>query len=603
MIERPSTSSEIRGMMRFNMKRMGWPDLLRAGTAGRVLIFLGMVLPLSLRAEEARERELLHPDAVFVLEVQKPLDWAKHPLLNQVYSAVTESRQLKSVLETPEFQRVLAARDFLQTASGQEWDKALSQMTAGGVWLGVTPKPNERATLIISAANPDVWTQLESALLSTLKSLGQEPPPSETYRDIKSYRVEKSFIAVVGHRLVAASHEADLKRMIDELLKQPATGPMAAEAQPSFTLMVDWKTVRKLPGLAKAYERPSSDAAQVAIFGGWLDVLGSTERLTASLSWPEKSSEILLNLTASPVDADAPLAGFFAQSPSDALAPFLDPPGTIYSASWFRDYRALWDHRADVLTEESVQKMEKGDSDVRQQFSVFGVAFTPSELFKALGTEFRVVLARSEKTEYRVELENRLPAAALCVSLRDEEAFLKQAEPLSRAIGLLTAFGEVKMLTKTTEHAKAQLKGLWFRDDEKAAGEGNRVRYNFNPTWTVAREHFIMGSTRDIVAKVIDELDRQMALPESALETALISRRITDRQVLSFTEFGIALVDFREAILAGTALRRGFPLPEAITEFEFGKDAISALGRLTTEAAFTEQGFEYQIKLHSETVP
>jgi hypothetical protein len=546
---------------------------------------------------------LLHQDAVFVLEVQQPLEWARHPLLKRVWSALSQTQQLQAALETPEFQRAEAARDYLQTATGQNWDEALSQLTAGGVWIAVTPKPNERATLIIRAAGPEMWTRLESAVLKTLENQGQQPPPSQTYHGIKAYRVEKSFVAFVGNRLVAASQEADLTRIIDQLLKHSeaaATPPASASSQPSLTLHVDLKTVRQIPGLQKTLNRPANDAGQVAILGGWLDVLATADRLSANLSWPENSTEIELNLTARNVEATALLAGFFARSPSHALSPMLEPPGTIYSASWFRDYAAIWNQRADLLTESALGKIEKGDNDVKQQFSVFGVSFTASELFKQLGTEFRVVLARADHSEYRVKQENKLPQAAVCISLRDEQAFLEQAEPLSRAIGLIAAFGEAKMLTKTTQHAQAKLRGLWFRDDEKAAGQGNRLRFNFNPTWTVAREHFILGSTRDIVAKVIDELDRQTAASTKTLETPLGSPRVTDRQLLSFNQFGEALSDFREAILQGSALDRGLSLPEAVTELDLAQDAINALGKLTTQAAFTQDGFEYQIKLQSE---
>jgi hypothetical protein len=523
-------------------------------------------------------------------------------VLKQVWAGVSQNPQLKAALETPEFQRVLAARDFFQTTTGQAWDAALSELTAGGVFLGVTPKPNERGTLIVTAANPEVWTRLESAMLKVLENQGQQSPPSVNYQGIKAYRVEKSYIAIVGNRLVAASHEADGKRIIDQLLKQTAADQPKA-SQPSITLHVDMETVLKIPGVNKAYQRPAEDAGQVALLGGWMDVLANTDRLTANLAWPENTGEIHLKLTANNVDASAPLPGFFVQSPSDSLAPLLDPPGTIYSASWFRDYAALWNQRAELLTKPVLEKMEKGDADVKQQFSVFGVSFTPSELFKQLGTQFRVVLARADKTEYRVELDNRLPQAAVCISLRDEQVFLAQAEPLSRAIGLITAFGEAKMLTKTSEHAQAKLKGLWFRDDEKAAGQGNRVRYNFNPTWTVAREHFILGSTRDIVAKVIDELDRQTADSTKSTANSLASTRITDRQLLSFPQFGEALNDFREALLEGSALDRGLSLSDALTEFQLAKDALGALGRLTTQAAFTEQGFEYQIKIGERGVP
>ena len=554
----------------------------------------------ALEAKEPIERELLHKQAVFVLEIQEPLAWADHPVLERVWKPLSKSRQLKAGLVTPEFGRVLAARDYLQAAIGQDWQQAIAELTAGGVWVAATPKPNERLTIVVTAKNADSWKRLEAAATLTLKAQNRDLPPSTIYREIKTYRAAGADLAFAGRRLLIASQESDLKRMIDQLLEHAEPEKIETggtqSAQPSLNLAIDLKAVRRAPDFQKALVRPSDDAGQIAILGGWMDLLKAADRLRFKLSWPAGSEEIQATLTADDAAANEVLAGFFAGGPDRKIAPLLEPAGTIYTASWFRDYAALWNSRADLLTESALEKLEEGDQKIKQQFSVFGVSFTPSELFKQLGTEFRVVLVRSGDSEYRVELKNRLPAAAVCISLRDRDAFLAQAEPLSRALGLVAAFGEAKMLSKTSEHAEAKLKGLWFRDDENAVRQGNQIRYNFNPTWTVAREHFILGSTRKIVAQVIDELDRHSA----GLKTAANVLQPTERQRLSFSELACGLMDFREAILQSSVLERGLTYSDSIIELDLAKDAIEALGRLTTEAAFTEQGLEYQIRLDPE---
>ncbi len=575
-----------------------WKLPVRRWSAGLVLASWCLAFSAQTSAAESLERQLLHRDAVFILEVRQPMRWAEHPILARAWKDISQSPLFKARLETPEFERVRAGSGFLEQVSGQSWSDALEQLTAGGIWIAATPKPDEQTTLIIKASAPEIWPRIESAMFKLIKDQGKPSPPTESYQGVKIYRVDKSFVAIIGPRLIAASKEAHLKRAIDQLQKHAAPASASpvdpGHVQPSVSLEVDLETVRKVPGFQKVLKRPGDDAGPMALLGGWLDLLGAADRLRVNLGWPNGSSEFSLQIATRSTEPIHVLDGFFARDPNHALAPLLEPAGTIYSASWYRDYAALWNQRADLLTESALKKIEKGDADVKRQFSTFGVSFTPSRLFEQLGTDFRFVLARSGPSEYRIELKDRLPAAAVCVSLRDEAAFQDQAEPLSRAIGLLTTFGKARMLTKTSEHAQARLKGIWFRDDEKSAREGNRVRFNFNPTWTVARGHFIVGSTRHIVTQVIDELDRQAAEPRRG--TGPLSQ-VTDRQSLSFTQLAGALTDFREAILEDSALKRGLSLSEAAREFELGLDLVQSLGRLTTEAAFTDRGFEYRIRI------
>ena len=578
-----------------------WKLPARRWSAALVLASWCLVYSAHASAADSLERQLLHQNAVFVLEVRRPLLWAEHPLLARAGKTLSQSLLVKARLETPEFERVRSAVRFLEQVSGLDWREALQQLAAEGVWIAATPQPNEQATLIVKASAPEVWQRIEAAILKLQKDRGKPTPPAETYQGVKIYRVDKTCLAIVGPRLIAASQEANLKRILDQLQKQTEQTPApqsavdrAFDAQPRIGLEMDLETLRKGPDFQKLLKRPADDAGPLALLGGWLDLLKTAGRLTVNLAGPAGSSELQLQIKTQSAEPISVLDGFFAQDPHHALAPLLEPAGTIYSASWYRDYKAIWNQRADLLTESAQKKIEKGNADVKRQFSQFRVSFTPSRFFEELGTDFRVVLARSGPLEYRIELKDRLPAAAVCVSLRNPSAFLEQAEPLSRAIGLLTSFGKARMLSKTSEHAQARLKGLWFRDDEKSANQGNRVRFNFNPTWTVTRGHFILGSTRRIVTQVIDELDRQA--PEPHASTGRQSQ-VTDRQSLSFAHLAGAMTDFRESILQDSVLKRGLTLSEAAQEFKLGLDVIQSLGRLTTQAAFTDQGLEYRVRI------
>ncbi len=566
---------------------------------GTVICLLGIVFAagsLTAFAAEPLERRLLPDDAVVTIEAQNISQWARHPLLTQLWETLSQTAAAKAGLETPEYERLRLAQSYLESLTGEDWLTSLQQLTAGGVWMAFTPKPAERQVIILTAANNKLWKRLYNQLLKDEKENGKEPPEILTHRGIKTYHIQDLYVCVLGPRLVATSQEKDLKRIIDELLKQsdPPSPVQSTSKNPSITIELNLKMVRLAPEMKKALTRPASDAGMIAILGGWVDLLGAADRLELKLDQPKNSSDIQLHLLADNAKPNKVQSGFFASSENDRLAPLLNPPGTIYTASWFRDYGALWKQRRNLLTESSREKLEKGDQEIKQQFSVFGVTFTPSDFFQQLGTKFRVVAVRSGKSAYRVELKNQLPAAAVCISLRDEKEFLTHADPLFRAIGLVAAFGEAKMMTRSSQHANAKLKGLWFRDDETAVKQGDRLRYNFNPTWTVTRNHLVVGSTTEVVTQVIDELDRQL---EDSQITGQGSMNMTDRQRLSFTELAGGLEDFRKAIVQNTVLERGFTFSQAVTELTQALKAVNTLGQLTTESGFTPHGFEYRVRI------
>ncbi|HUG92202.1 MAG TPA: hypothetical protein VML55_15280, partial [Planctomycetaceae bacterium] len=324
--------------------------------------------------------------------------------------------------------------------------------------------------------------------------------------------------------------------------------------------------------------------------GGWLDLLRQSDQLTADLSLAERAIDLAVVFAGGRDRVTEGLTGFFSAGDERPL-PLLELPGTLYSSTWFRDYASLWENRTKLLTEAAVSKMEAGDEAIRKQFSVFKIDYAPSEMFLHVGSQFRTVVARQQSAAYRVEMDDTLPASALAVTLRDEQKFADQYVPLTRAIGLIATF-EQGVSTRESEHRGATLVGWWFRDDPQAVAAGNRVRYNFAPTYSITRGHFILGSTREIVEQVIDALDRQAADARDA-----VAQHLTERQVLSLSEVSESLRGIRESFVRGLAIGQGLTVEEAEQEFDVLAKVLAAVGRVTTESKFTDEAFEYRVRI------
>lgn len=531
-------------------------------------------------------------DAVAVLEVQRPMRLARHPLVSRFWDVVRESDGVRRAMQAPEFDPLRQGMALLEAAAGTDGPAALDRLTAGGVTLAVVPGPPPRGVLILTSDDPALLARVtERAREEIVRRLPDEQRaaglPTESHGDTVCYKVGPAWYAVQGARLVVASDPPLLQQTLDRPAAAPV--PTADDAAPLARLWVDLEVVRHAPQLEKALALPSNDPGQVAFLGGWLDLLRQSEELTAELSLGPATADFTLRLPAGTGRTTPALRGFFITADAQA-APLLRPPGTIYTATWYRDYAALWEARAQLATAEKVATMEKADADSRQQLSVFKLDLSLSDIVRQLGPHFRVVAARQQETGYRVPVTDRLPAAALVIDVRDEAAFKAKVTPLLRAVGLLAAFRPMGPKMRPAAYRGAQLTGLWFRDDEEAAAQGNRGRFNFSPTWTLTRGHLVLGSTHELVCRIIDQLD----------QPADTDPATTERQWLSLTELAAATNDLRETITRGLVFDQGLTLDEAEREAGILERAIQTLGEITTRTTFDRDRFESRWTIGAE---
>lgn len=534
-------------------------------------------------------------DALLKLEIRHPMRLAEHQLAAEVWSHLSQSRQVQNRLASPEFDRVHQAIRFLEAATGVPWQTALEQLTAAGVVLTVESAQPPVADLVATAADAELLGRVHEFVREELRErvpagrLDRILAESE-HHGTKCYRLGDAHYALAGSRLIVASTAERLRERLDDLAAAAESFP-GADGSKHAVLRARWnlERLREFPEFARNLALPSDDPGRTALLGGWFDLLRAGQALEATISLEAGSLAVAIRTDAAADDLEPGLRGFFATG-EDRAAPLLDVPGAVYSASWYRDWGALWEARGELLQTDAREKLEKGNEDVRKQFSAFKIDFNPSELMSSLGPHFRVVLARQDSPIYDIELNERLPAGLLVIDLENEETFRAQATPLMRVVGLLTAFGRPGLLTRRADYRDAELTGLYYADDPNSAASGNRIRFNFNPTWTITRGHFLVGSTGEIVRNGIDALDRRARVGEDEPAS-------TEVQVVDLSAAGSALADFDEGIIRGSVFGNGWTVEEAESELAVLRRILETVGRVETRAGFSDGRFVYRVRI------
>jgi hypothetical protein len=470
--------------------------------------------------------------------------------------------------------------------------------------LSIKPGPPPQISLII-AGNDEQSVQryvegVYKLVQDRLAQAGQPAPPFLAHRyEGRAYgQFGPLFYAVADARLLVTNHEADLRTMLDRLSGKEAPALTGLAAIPAFDAVgtgaaamvaVDLQAVRQLPDVTRTLQLPSENPPMIVLVGGWMDLLRRSEYAIAGLKFDERDWELRFHFPAGRQNVTPGLTGFFAAEPGTHAAPLLQPADVFYSASWFRDYAALWNARSQLVNADVVKKLEQANTDMATTTGAPGFA----QIVQMLGPHFRVVACRQTELGYDVSLNEKLPTAAILVDLREEAAFRAKVLPNLQTFAAIISIGN-KLFSKKSSHAGADLYSLHFPADPKASRTGNRLRYNFEPTYTITRGHFILGSTAAIVRGTIAELDR---LARETPGSAEDGSQITERQQLSLAKLVGPLQDFQEALVRQAVLEQGLTVDEAQQELNIVTRVLEIVDQLQVTARFGEREFEYHLRL------
>ncbi len=334
---------------------------------------------------------------------------------------------------------------------------------------------------------------------------------------------------------------------------------------------------------------PADDPGPQVLLGGYFDLLRRAEFAAVGMFADGPSFELKIRIPAGSAGAVSSLTGFFAAGSTESAPPLLKPPGAMFSAGWFRDYKRLWDARGELLNADLVRQFDAADAGARSQPTGFGI----SDVLQWLGPHFRVVAARQREQVYPRKVEERLPAVGLVVSVRNETAVRDRLLPPVDGLLLIVLNSMIEDFKKV-DYRDARI--TTFRFSEQAAGSDPNHAFllHANPAFTLTRGQLILGSTAEIVRDLIDELDRQQ---DSVIESPALTEHVTDRQQLLLGEVIGYLASFHERIVRDFAGTHGLSSDVAEKEVQLIYNVLERIGRIATTHVIASDHFDMTLTI------
>jgi hypothetical protein len=573
-------------------------------------------------AAEPAARELISPNSALLVEINRPLDLLDSPLSRDVWELIRETNGVKQGLSSPKVDKFRQAARFIEKSLGADWRTGVNRLTAGGIVFAVAPQKSGGepvVTAVVTADDEATLKQFIEAIQAEMRraassqaDLGTDGEKDKSrarasvdtgetsYRSFVCNRVGNGHYSLVGRQLLASNSREGLEAALDRLAGTAIDKPFNPPASlrlvdnsgkpPMVLATVNLKLLKEDPKAQAPLTFPANDPVPVVLLGGYLDLFRRADFAAAGIFVSGPAHELKIRVPVGTDGAYAGLRGYFASETTESAPRLLRPTGTILTTGWFRDYKKLWDARSELVNPEIVAQLEAANTKAQSEGAKVGLA----DLVQMLGPHFRFVVARPQETVYTIKLEERLPAFALVVSVRDETGFRQRVLTGIDSLLWLGAASANLGEIKPSEYRGAKINTLRFSEKPEFADSDRRVLYNFTPSYSLTRGELIVGSTAEIVRDLIDELDRQAAAPEAARPA---DERPTDRQQFSFAELSEFLKDYVPRLVRGAILDPGLSPAEAEKEIDVLRQVLLRLGQVTASTMIAGDHFEISIQV------
>jgi hypothetical protein len=529
-------------------------------------------------------------DAALYLEVMHPSALVDRLVDPRIQSALSAVPHYKKALEGDSYRQFRSVVDMLANRLGTTWRDGLRDLTAGGLALAVEGAPGQkpRVFVVVTPMDKAHLSKLLDALLDLARKDAEakgEPDPikSKEYRGVTGYGTgPDGALAIVEGSLVIADKDETLKTVIDRALDGPKPGTSLAES-------ADWKARHEQVGVdalawglvrldrlraldPKKFTLPEKlPPPPTFLFGSWIEALRTAPWISATLTWTESRLGAELSLPGPSGGFPEALKGFIP--PKGAGAPSLpNPPGTILSASLWRDIATIWEARADLFPPETVQNLAKLDG-VAGQF--FGGRDFGTGILGAIEPNWRFVIAQQDHAAMKPSPDVKLPAFALVVDLKpDDEDFHQRLRVAFQSFIGLANLGAAQQKAPPLELGSETFDGVTistakFMPPKTDPSEKEPVhgRHNFSPSAVQVGNHFILSSSLGLARDLI----RALKAPAPAVSETLVAEA-------DGTELGRLIDKNRNRLVMQNMLEKGHDKEQAEAEVGLLADLVRYLG-------------------------
>jgi hypothetical protein len=566
-----------------------------------------LVLAASTRAEAPPDPLRLMPNqADLLIKVEHPPQLVHALFHNELVQRLRAFDIVKELEDSTNAHRLEQLIAYVEKELDCDRWKLLRHLTGGGAAWGIKFGPQPVPQLFIIQGDEERLSRrfFELALDVLRQELARQEAKDRIekgmYRGVETVKIGKDFhAAVLGSALAVSNRDLALRLAVDlyrdgdrKSLAHVAGVGEAHKLAGSEAIAWSWlnlETVRKAPGAKKnVFSLPRDDPQLTILFGGWLDVAGRSPFLAGGLYPEESGLRLSLRMPRGREGMPAALAVHVQPTGQPGCRPLLEPPGVLYSTSYYLDLAQFWNERNKLFNAKQVKTFEDFDQKTKQFLA--GANF--SKLLNQLGVYQRIVVADQAKTAYKNTPTQVIPAFAAVLELREAESFRKRAETIIRTGAVLASLG-VKLKPLEEKHDGVKILGYRFVEDTKATGDGRNYLLNFSPCFATVGNQFIASSTvelcRDLVDLVKKEPRDSLAGIAAAGQSQVYASGVAD-----------LLRVYQDRLLTQAMLDQALPPDQAKQQVQAFIEFVRRLGVLHFEQEYGARDFRYDVRLWLE---
>ncbi len=310
-----------------------------------------------------------------------------------------------------------------------------------------------------------------------------------------------------GATLYFSNKASHLKKALD--LKGPSLANSASAARPLvggdplLWAWLDLKSLKANKASEDFFAATRKDFLQTVVVGASIDAVRRADLVAVGLHRTKTGARLEFKLPAKRADLPPEFTLHVPASGPGSL-PLLRPPGTLYSQSFYLDLATLWRERAKLINGQQLKDVEKAEKDL----STLLPNITLGKLLEMSGAYHRVVVADVPGDAYKTKPVTSLPAAALVVSMRDEQFGKTMSAALRAGAFAATLQYKLKMSTQDIDGVKV----VCYRFPEEVPfpndADPDRLRFNVVPCFAVVGDQLVVATRPELVKALLPELRR-----------------------------------------------------------------------------------------------
>jgi hypothetical protein len=536
--------------------------------------FLVLLLALAIRpsAAHAKPLDLVPIEAELVVVVEDVT--ALVPLVSQweaVRTAPEAIPAIREALQTTPVRRFVQFVRYAEQKLGGSWPALLERLAGRGAVLASRPQGDGSPVLLVLEGTDPATTQKAFQFLEQLLQT-ELPEVRSTFQkldisDAEAFRFgDELFVARVGANLLATNKNEVLNRALALALgKKPAqalSDRAAVQAtrkrlapQSQAWLWYNLDVAKQDKGFADFVDMAAKEPTIVLAIGSTVDAIRRASSVGVGMQLTPQGARLELQLDA-PRSSVAELVAFhLPQAGELATLPLLQPPGVLYSQSFYLDPARYWNSLLTSGTAQAKEDLQIAEKQINR--------FLPNtkllDFLAGMGAHHRFVAARRAAPPlYNSEPAQFLPTMALVSTFRDP-AQLRTATGALRLAGLFTSL-QLPMTMQELPRDGYQIVQYRFPDSNAKyePADSDNMRFNHAPAFAVIGNHLVMASEPRIIDDLVPEL-RRAEKPDSA---AIWRGQLMSRGVVAYLQSTPP-----DALLATAILNERISLEQARQQF------------------------------------